>query len=512
MGSPMTDNPLHPGGSPMTDSEEEELEGNNEDEPPRMLRQGIFGRSATSFTQQARSFFVHKPSPPSKETDDIHVENMAQARLKILDYQEKRARDESNWYLAFIRTCQVFVTFGLVFRALGLYVALGLVNHVDGDDVNVFYTGFGLQMLGTFILMTGVLLMTTCPVIKGEDGCVVAMSVDEAMKRNPKVWNGLCIVAVIVTSLEVFSQHASHPNTYPFAPLLSIGPALCALAGKKTVDGRLFPRPTTVTIFWLLLILFGWGVTYLYQSFVEESRQCPRYTGIAGGLRIVASIFAVLAWKKHGCLSDPDATFAAFATIYMFMVISGFSNIIEGLGSICSGEIRLATYYLVNGALWVLPTLLMLIKGRRETRLFIRRRFENKASKFDGAFIAQLLDAVPVSELSVWYVLRKSPNEQYTDDHQRYWRQGVVTEISSSGSITVSVPLDSVRDSSRGSFSLGHLPPSKLLVESTTTCHAVYDETCQFLNPDFKFPHGKIFNCLNRCKFPPQPKRLRWNF
>ena len=151
---------------------------------------------------------------------------------------------------------------------------------------------------------------------------------------------------------------------------------------------------------------------------------------------------------------DPDATRALFYAIYAFMVVTGISNGIEGTAAWCSGRIRHSIYTYTSCVYWTVPTLLMMAIGKRKIRLFLRRSFEDSRAKFDGAFVAELLDRVPVAEASTWYVLRDTPNEAFSDDHRKFWRRGIVSELGPS-SITVRVPRDSVAD--HGSFDLSFL-------------------------------------------------------
>ena len=69
--------------------------------------------------------------------------------------------------------------------------------------------------------------------------------------------------------------------------------------------------------------------------------------------------------------------------------------------------------------------------GRERAFFGLRRYFEDARAKQDGAFIAELLESSErrVGEGSVHYVKKEPPDEQYDDEHRRFWREATPLEM-----------------------------------------------------------------------------------
>jgi hypothetical protein len=401
-------------------------------------------------------------------------------RLKLRGYQETRQTNEQLWYSKVVRVSSALMVAGVIWRLLS--VALFLVP-------SLFYVATAVEIVGSLLLFSGTLIMSTCPTEAGVDGNVAAVSFDKSMHTNTATWNLMILAGALLPFVQALSSPvyrrvwAGALYTAAFAAL----PCMYALVRQGAVYNDHEVRPSTVVVFFLFLTLGSWGITQFRYAFEPDlSSRAKPFMVAAGVIRSCVSVASICVWFVHRRITirqrqalvdqgrqsrDPDATLALFAAIYTFMVATGACDLLMGFGHYCNAEIkgsyRTAVYYFISAPLWFQPIVIILF-GRRELRLQLKLMFEDSRAQYDGAFIAELLDTVPVAEMGVWYVMREQPNDVFEDDHRRFWRRGIV-EKSTSSAISVKVSRDSLAD--RFSFALNALDSMR---ESQIQTHEVH--------------------------------------
>lgn len=238
---------------------------------------------------------------------------------------------------------------------------------------------------------------------------------------------------------------------------------------KKIPVGSRKPRPSTLTAAWLILTIGGWGPVHWNEAthgLLTESwpagvvfayrTECIIRVVVAVALAAyigqnryraayppVATSWSLDDQKAGYVRKEESATFGLFVTVYVFFCTTGVSEVIigfanfHGLTDLDDDEQRIAKiedawFNVLGGVVWLTAPLFLLLAGRKDIYLWLRRTFEHHHGSQEGAFVAEMMDSISMVTSGIFYVKRETPDERYADDRNRYWRRGKVIGVGES--------------------------------------------------------------------------------
>lgn len=354
-------------------------------------------------------------------------------RGRIKKYQEMRIQTEKEWFVRLMLIC------GRSAMAGGGLLVVGGVASAIGSS----YAALSLTSLGLLSLAGSLIMIASCPFEEGVDGCVVAVSFNELALRNQRAWfAGLLFYFLLGIALGY--------GSYPYTPCAIGFLNLIAMIRFQPVLYDHNPlSPTSLAALVGPMTLGFWGPCYIFEGL--------RSLGVAMGANLIALgmfriIFAssIVVWwahynKKTRKLREvlnqqekhqADNMLAAFASIFFFAIGSGIAQIWDSVLAFGFPEqynnavlvgIEGAIQNTAFAAVYLASAGIVAFLGRKTCHKYMRLLFEDSRAKFDGAFVAELLETVKTpSTGAFWYILRNSADTRYNDDHRKFWKRGII--------------------------------------------------------------------------------------
>mmetsp|Transcript_25986 Transcript_25986/g.57346 ORF Transcript_25986/g.57346 Transcript_25986/m.57346 type:complete len:686 (-) Transcript_25986:208-2265(-) len=362
--------------------------------------------------------------PPWRSQGSAWTEGRLDVAEMVTIFQKSRSEEKRRTYHLVVQLAELIAIFGFVSLTVGLM-------RPPWRSVAV--------LVAVILGAIAILIVSSCPLDE--------LDLDRFFETHALVTFLFCTsVAVSAVSMAVL-----YP---PHLHWLAVIPALLA-----AVDGRCarcanvpWPQKTSLLSIVATFELVAWAGVYLRKARQESPEDDGQLdwddefwewlalssfgifflcTGVI--LAAAVTLYVVLARRgKMGRMLSPTVRLYIF--LYTWSTSHGMVNLaigftgVHGVGMVLQDRLGVILY----GTAQCIPVFVVLGVGRERIFGFLARRFDqdSRRAQLDGAFIAELMNFVPIEIGRPWWIYHGREEASFpTFDPRRNWDEGVVAEV-----------------------------------------------------------------------------------